>query len=366
MIFFGNSFSQTNLSVKIIFEDKSLEGKSISIESFDNNYHEGGKPKNQSLIISNNQIVFRENFSNDVVDLKIFETNNPKNYFNLLVEENMEDIIVSKSSNGDSIFETVKINKTNNNILSNLLTKKRMFYFDTYAEFTDESKKFKSLPRDRKKSLTKEQLTIIKNFDKNTYYSIYFLVFFSGEIDENSELKTEIYNSLSDAVKNTELGMLYKEELKTFEENRNKSDVGNKVPDFEVFDDKKEIFTNTSLNGKVYLIAFSATWCSACKIYEKKLINLYDEYRSEGFEVVYFNQDDNFIKWRNSIKKNNLKWINVSEYKKSSESLIARKFNVKALPEYFLINKKGQVIYNSIELEAINFEIIKKLLLENL
>lgn len=360
------SFSQNNLKVKIIFKNPSLEGKSISINCFDVNYLEGGTSKNYNSKIKNGLITYEENFSNEIATLQIYLTDDPSHYFYVLAESNMSDVIVELPLPDASIFSNIIYSTTSNNTLYNLMRLKREYYFDKFSYFTDDTKKYKTLSKESKMSLVKEQLKIIKDFDKNTYYALYFMAFESGDLDYNYEIINDVFQNLPANIKNSELGLQFETDLNNFKENANKSDVGVAVPTFEVLNDSNQIFNNNSLKDTVYLIAFSATWCSACKIYEKNLVKLYSEFKDKGFEVVYFNQDENVNRWFKEIKKKNLNWINVSERVKSSKSLIAKKFNIKALPEYFLINKNGRIIYNSIELKEIDFNVIKKLLEKNL
>jgi hypothetical protein len=40
---------------------------------------------------------------------------------------------------------------------------------------------------------------------------------------------------------------------------------------------------------------------------------LYDKYKASGLKVVYINTDDDVVRWKNHVMKNELVWINVSE-----------------------------------------------------
>ena len=133
-----------------------------------------------------------------------------------------------------------------------------------------------------------------------------------------------------------------------------------KVPNFTIKTDKGEMFTNTSLLGKPYIIAFSATWCAPCKLMEPKLKLLFDNYKSNGLEVVYFNFDGDDIKWKEHISKNNFNWINVSDGLKPDFSPISKQFNVRGIPHYLVVDRKGTIIYNSNVPMDSNFLMLEK------
>lgn len=46
---------------------------------------------------------------------------------------------------------------------------------------------------------------------------------------------------------------------------------------------------------------------------------LYDKYKERGLKVVYFNNDDDEVRWKSHVEKNQLTWINVSEKQKFLE-----------------------------------------------
>jgi len=62
---------------------------------------------------------------------------------------------------------------------------------------------------------------------------------------------------------------------------------------------------------------------------------------------VYFNIDDDVVKWKAHVKKNQLSWINVSEKQKFSNSKIPKSFGVYAVPTCILVDTSGKITYNS-------------------
>ncbi|UKT64974.1 TlpA family protein disulfide reductase [Pedobacter mucosus] len=74
---------------------------------------------------------------------------------------------------------------------------------------------------------------------------------------------------------------------------------------------------------------------------------LYDKYKERGLKVVYFNNDDDEVRWKSHVEKNQLTWINVSEKQKFLESKIPKSFGIYAVPTCILVNANGKVTYNS-------------------
>jgi thiol-disulfide isomerase/thioredoxin len=123
--------------------------------------------------------------------------------------------------------------------------------------------------------------------------------------------------------------------------------VGSKVHYFTVNDINQRQFTNRSLIGQNYLIVFSATWCIPCQYQLPQLKKIYDLYKADGLKVIYFNNDADVAKWKEHILKNELTWINVSERLNPSLSKIQKSFGIYAIPTCILIDKTGEIIYNS-------------------
>ncbi|MCJ0741388.1 TlpA family protein disulfide reductase [Pedobacter montanisoli] len=123
--------------------------------------------------------------------------------------------------------------------------------------------------------------------------------------------------------------------------------TGKEVLSFTVNDINGKAFSNKSLAGQIYIIAFSATWCIPCQAQLPKLKHIYDQYKSKGLKVVYFNDDNKTDLWKKHIKEHQLDWINVSELQAPGKSKISKSFGVYAIPSYLIIDKAGKIFYNS-------------------
>ncbi|HEX2845585.1 MAG TPA: TlpA disulfide reductase family protein [Chitinophagaceae bacterium] len=116
----------------------------------------------------------------------------------------------------------------------------------------------------------------------------------------------------------------------------------------------------SSLKGKVILLDFWASWCMPCRSANKKLVKLYDKYKSKGFEIYSVSLDDEKKDWEKAIRQDKISWLQVNEPTVwGAES--ARRWNISALPTTFLINKKGDVVAINIEGKELDKEIARLL-----
>lgn len=89
--------------------------------------------------------------------------------------------------------------------------------------------------------------------------------------------------------------------------------LGNMAKDFIEKESKGNNFSLDSLKGKVILLNFSTMWCGPCRIETPELINIYNKYKNEGFEIVqciYQNENsdpadqDDINRWVQEFKMN--------------------------------------------------------------
>jgi thiol-disulfide isomerase/thioredoxin len=121
--------------------------------------------------------------------------------------------------------------------------------------------------------------------------------------------------------------------------------------------------TLASQKGKVILLDFWASWCGPCRVSNKKLVKLYEKYKSQGFEIFGVSLDQEKRDWEKAIQKDKIAWLQVNDPRGSWNAKTAADWNISVLPTSFLINKKGDVV--AIDLDGKELEkVIKKLLQE--
>ncbi len=94
--------------------------------------------------------------------------------------------------------------------------------------------------------------------------------------------------------------------------------------------------------GKAVLIVFWATWCKPCSEDLPKLRALYQQYRSQGFEIIGVNLDNQSNGVKAYMQQNGMTWPQIFE-PGGLESPPSHAFGVISLPTMFLTNKEGLV-----------------------
>lgn len=231
------------------------------------------------------------------------------------------------------------------NSKSNVLRKKiGHLYYELYLkEQKNKNSTSDSLIRQLWRQLRLKKLNLVQQFP-DTYYSLILLYGLSSKLASLSlEKIVSAYNGLNDKIRESPLG----KELKGKLLNYYTLEPGNDVKSFSAKTPEGLRFTNRSLKGTVYLLAFGATWCKPCKENIPVLKKMYNKFRHKKFTIVYVNLDGHDAIWKSQVAGYGVDWINVSDNKKWSESEIAKAFNISAIPQYFIIDQNQRVVYNA-------------------
>ncbi len=135
-----------------------------------------------------------------------------------------------------------------------------------------------------------------------------------------------------------------------------KTSLGAKMVNISIPDTTLVNINLKQVKGKYTLIDFWASWCPPCRTESVLLNNLYDNYHKKGFEIYSISLDSKKESWLKAIKKDNRKWINVSNLKGFNTS-IAKEYGISALPFNILMDENQNIIAVNIYGEALKLKL---------
>lgn len=116
--------------------------------------------------------------------------------------------------------------------------------------------------------------------------------------------------------------------------------VGTSAPDFSAKDLEEEVVSLGDYAGKVVFLNFWASWCRPCMEKMKELKPIQAELEKQDIVFLNISMDRKKEMWLKAIENNEFGGKHIL-LKGDINAEIAQKYEVKALPEYFIIDKKG-------------------------
>ncbi len=159
-----------------------------------------------------------------------------------------------------------------------------------------------------------------------------------------------LYDGLDSSVKNTKTG---KDLMNQIKESK-RVGTGKMAPDFSAPNPEGKMVSLRESMGKVTIIDFWASWCGPCRQANPELVAIYNDFHAKGLNIigVSLDRDGSADKWKEAIAKDKLTWTQISNLK-FWEDPIAKTYNVKAIPQMFLLNEKGMIIAKDLHGDAL-------------
>ncbi len=154
-----------------------------------------------------------------------------------------------------------------------------------------------------------------------------------------------MYESFPEDVKNTYAGRLVAQELYPV------GRPGDKMADFSQTDiNGSEVTLASACNGKKYiLLDFWASWCGPCRRELPNVKSIYEKHMNNGFDVLSISIDQDDSAWRQAVKEEDLKWINLRD----TDHTIADAYHVSSVPTMYIVDSEGRLVAENLRGEEL-------------
>lgn len=116
---------------------------------------------------------------------------------------------------------------------------------------------------------------------------------------------------------------------------------GDKAPDFKVTTDQGPVISRGDIKGKLMVVNFWASWCAPCIEEWPSLNEFAGRYKDKGVTVLAVSIDRNEKKYRDFLAKGKPQFLTTRD----PESTIPASYGTFLVPETYVINKEGKVVY---------------------
>jgi thiol-disulfide isomerase/thioredoxin len=127
-------------------------------------------------------------------------------------------------------------------------------------------------------------------------------------------------------------------------------EVGNKAPELVYNNPDGKSIRLSSLQGKMVLIDFWASWCRPCRMENPNVVKAYNEYKNlkfkngKGFTVYSVSLDKDRDAWVKAIKDDKLEWgshvSDLNQWKSEGAAI----YGVRSIPSNVLVDGDGIIV----------------------
>ena len=118
---------------------------------------------------------------------------------------------------------------------------------------------------------------------------------------------------------------------------------GKKMPNIILRDTSNKEVSLYNVKAKVKMVLFYSSDCSHCREAMPDILEIYEAYHRDGFEIYAVAIDDSLAMWKNEIKEFNYPWVSVSDLK-GMMSPVIDKFNVWMTPTMYMLDENNIIM----------------------
>ncbi|MCL2027326.1 MAG: AhpC/TSA family protein [Bacteroidales bacterium] len=121
--------------------------------------------------------------------------------------------------------------------------------------------------------------------------------------------------------------------------------IGVTAPNFTQIDRDGNSVSLSDYRGKYVILSFWGSWCGPCRKGNPDLIQLYNTYKNESFDILGLaGNERNRDRWLEAIEQDNLPWRQINLMENDDKHSLLNLYNVKAFPTKLLLDPEGRIL----------------------
>jgi len=98
----------------------------------------------------------------------------------------------------------------------------------------------------------------------------------------------------------------------------------------------------SSLEGKILMLYFSASWCPPCRSFTPQLASYYAKLPRDKVEIIFISMDKDESAFQSYYQK--MPWLAMPFALRKEQSLLAQRFQVRGIPSLVILDRTGSVV----------------------